>query len=339
MDNQLNNDLLQIKKKFEEMFPNYASRLEAATQQMNNETLEDTLKVEADIEAIQKEMIDRIVSDVKKVSNNDITEGFAIQLSLDKYNDLINAKGDSIETQLLRLMDSLERLKDIDKSDSEAITATILGGGLSAITAAGITYFAHCITAQEVLLPAAFGAVEFCTPAVIVGAVAIAIVLIIIPLIYFANKPAACILLVINELRQDLIFKDDKCVHGKIMETTKHIPKITETNTLGTFYSAGFFASQKKDSALIGTQYGLTLVQADIDKITFNFGVNCPLADGKNNCAVGCNQTSQSISEDAVLYQKQEYKHVQDGYEIDIKCNSAKGSVAYYIARVRYARQ
>lgn len=82
--------------------------------------------------------------------------------------------------------------------------------------------------------------------------------------------------------------------------------------------------------------HGFTLRQADIDKITFNFGVECPLAQGKNSCIAGCNQTSRSIADQAERYQKQRDSFAQDEYMVDIECNFSKGSAAYYIARIRY---
>ena len=192
------------------------------------------------------------------------------------------------------------------------------------------------MTKGDPLLPAAFATVQFCTPTVIVATIAVIIVALLIPLIYFTEKPAVCILLVINELRQDLLFKDEYCVHGKRIAVTKRIPKIASSKEGDIFYSAGLFSSQKKASALIGTQYGFTLQQEDIDKITFNFGVECPLSQGKNSCLVGCNQTSKSIAEQTDKHQKQQDTCIHNEYELEIKCHSPKGSAAYYIARIGY---
>ncbi len=335
-----------LRQGFVKLFPEQTPRLDALYIKYANASEKEVLQIEKEMELIQQEMLDEIVQKVRlsliqsenskgKSLKNEQDEGLAFQLKQELYNELIRASGDSIETKIVKLMDALQRLNNVDKSDAEAVLATIISGGFTSITVTGIMYLIKCLTAGDELLPAAFAAVQVCTPELIINAVNIVLIIILLPLIYFINKPAACILLVINELRQDLEFVDEYCIHGKKAVTTQKIPKICfKENT--PFYSAGFFAAQKKSGALIGTQYGFTLKQSDIDKVTFNFGIGCPLAKGKNNCAVGCNQTSKSIAEDADKLQKQEDLFVMDEYEIDIKCHSSSGSVAYYIARVGY---
>lgn len=335
-----------LRQGFAQIFPEQVARLDALYEKFVGASEKEVLQIEKDIALIQQKMIDEMVQDVRKsltqnMGNNNTylknnpDEGLAFQLKQEIYNELVNASGDNIETKIVKLMDALQRLNNVDKSDAEAVLTTLISGGFSAITVTGIMYLIKCLAAGDEFLPAAFAAVQFCTPELIINAVNIALIILLIPLIYFINKPAACILLVINELRQDLEFVDEYCVHGKKVITTQKIPKIFFKENIP-FYSAGFFAAQKKSGALIGTQYGFTLKQSDINKVTFNFGVGCPLAQGKNNCAVGCNQTSKSIAENAAELQKQNDIFVMNEYEIDIKCNSSGGSVAYYIARVRY---
>lgn len=327
----------QLKRQFEQLFPEQAKRLQAISDNMRQATATEKADYEAELDRIRADLFDIIGRKYGKVLGKNDDDGLAIQLRPEKYGEFVNARGSDIETKMLLLLDSLSRLQDVDKSNTDAVVATIIYGGLSAVTASAIAYITKLVTDSAMeLLPAAFATVEFCTTSTIVTAVCVVVVMLIIPLIYFVEKPAVCIALVINELRQDLVFTEDYCVHGKRVTTTSRIPKITKLASGDTLYSAGLFASQKKDSALIGTQYGFTLKQQDIDKVKFSFGMGCPLAQGKNNCAVGFDQTAKSIAEDADRYQKQSDSQVKDEYELAINCNSASGSVAYYVVRVRY---
>ncbi len=141
----------QLKQGFEKLFPAYAARLKALCKHQEMKTQAEITETEEKIEAIQKELLDRIAADLrsflekngereKDLLRDEENEGMAIQLRPEKYEELIHAKGDEIETQILKLMDEMQRLKDLETGDAEAITAAILAGGLSAITAAGIVY-------------------------------------------------------------------------------------------------------------------------------------------------------------------------------------------------------
>ncbi len=334
-----NQDIVtQLRQRFERMFPEHARRLQAISDKLAQAAESEAAGYEAELECIRADLLDAICLRYgAALGKSDADKGLAIQLRGEKYKELIGARGSDIETQLLLLLDSLSRLQDVEKGNTEAVVSTILLGGISALTASAIAYITKLVTDSAMeLLPAAFATVEFCSTTAIVSAVGVVVVAVLIPLIYFMKKPAACIALVINELRQDLVFESDYCVHGKRVTVTSSIPKVATTAEGELLCSAGLFCSQKKDSALIGTQYGFALKQLDIDRIKFSFGMGCPLAQGRNNCAVGFDQTPKSIAEEADRYQKQSDAQLKDEYALDICCNSASGSVAYYVVRVRY---
>lgn len=324
----------QLQGKFREVFPEYDQLLSQA------QTDEEISRIRDQIICGLKE---KIRKDLRKTGkaidlSNQEDDGLAIQLRPEKYKELIDARGGDIETKLLLLLDEFSRMKDLDDRSGEKLLYMLAQGGMLMATAYAIKslFQSVCECATEEMTAVLLEGVELIGVSNIVSIVICVVIDILIPLIYFIRKPAVCVLCLINELHQDLVFVEEKCIHGKRSEVTTIIPKVANGNS-GTYYSAGFFASEKKTDALIGTQYGFTVKQSDIDKIKFSFGMGCPLSEGKNNCATGFDQTADSIARDADKYQKQEDVRVNQDYKLEIRCNSASGSIAYYIGRITYA--
>ena len=193
----------QLKRRFEQLFPEQAKRLQAISDNMRQATATEKADYEAELDRIRADLFDIIGRKYGKALGKNDDDGLAIQLRPEKYGEFVNARGSDIETKMLLLLDSLSRLQDVDKSNTDAVVATIIYGGLSAVTASAIAYITKLVTDSAMeLLPAAFATVEFCTTSTIVTAVCVVVVMLIIPLIYFVEKPAVCIALVINELRQ-----------------------------------------------------------------------------------------------------------------------------------------
>lgn len=322
-----------LRNKFRKLYPEYDHILSRA------KTDDEISRIREQIVLEQKKKIEKSLKERGIKSNlKEAEEGLAIQLRPEKYQELIEARGSNIETKLLVLLDEFSRMKDLDDKSGEKFIYMLAQGGLLMATAYAIKslFTQVCNCAAEEMAAVLLEGVEVIGVRNIVGIVVCVILDILIPLIYFIRKPAVCILCLINELHQDLIFVEEKCIHGKRSEITTMIPKVANGES-GTYYSAGFFASEKKENALIGTQYGFVVRQADIDKVKFSFGMGCPLAEGKNNCAVSFDQTAESIACDADKYQKQEDIRANQDYKLEIRCNSSGGSVAYYIGRVTYA--
>lgn len=324
----LNATQRELRDRFAQIFPEYDRELRAA-------------KSDEEIEAIRM----RIAGEYRQKAKNelggndglglldDAEHGLVVTLKPEIYQDLVDARNGGIETKLLLLMDSLQRLQDVKSQSAEAIAYTLFSAGVISVTAFAAKCLIEKLILADELLPVALEGVNAVGPSICCNIVIGVIVALLIPLIYFINKPAACIMLVINELHQDLEFVEDYNVHGKRLEITDSMPRIT-VGKKGTFYSAGFFATSKCSGALIGTQYGLTLKQTDIDRIKFNFGVGCPLSQGKNNCACDYDKTAKSIAGQADEQQKQEDSMPKDRYNLSIRCNSGSGSVVYYVARI-----
>ncbi|MGN0141196.1 MAG: hypothetical protein ACI4AD_03150 [Roseburia sp.] len=328
-----NEKMKRLKNKFAELFAEYDKKLGQAKTDVEIEQIriqiieEQRQKIRENLKAEGKEHFLR----------EDEQDGLAIQLRPEEYKELVDAKGGDIETKIILLLDEFARMKDLKDGDAELLVYMLAEAGMLAVTCYVIKalFDKICGCAAEEMTAVLLEGVETIGVCNIVSVIVCVVIDLLIPLLYFVQKPAVCVLLLINELHQDLVFVEESCVHGKRTEVTKIIPKVGAGKT-GNFYSAGLFSSQKKKDALIGTQYGFVLKQEDIDKIKFSFGIGCPLSSGKNNCAVGFDQTAESIAKDADKYQRQEDVRTNRGYKLEIRCNSAKGSIAYYIGRVTY---
>ena len=165
---------VQIKTRFEQLFPEQAKRLQAISDKMRQSAADGVADYEEELDSIRADLFDTISRRYGKVlGQSDSDDGLAIQLRPEKYKDFVNAREKDIETNMLLLLDGLSRLQDVDKSNKDAVVATIVYGGFSAVTASAIAYITKLITDRAMeLLPAAFATVEFCTTTAIVTAVA-----------------------------------------------------------------------------------------------------------------------------------------------------------------------
>lgn len=274
----------------------------------------------------------------KQIILQDDSETVAVVIRESLYSQLTNARGDEIQTQLVELFDGIERLKDMGNQDTEVMAYALSNAGLAALGFAMSVQLIIDVMVGMGVDSAVVAALETIS-LVAVGVVIDLIVLSIIPILYFMSKPAACIFVVINNLDVNLEIQEEDIIHGKVNVRTKCIPAARTIKS--TIRSGGIWSSQKKDAALIGTQYGVTLKQtkgeietAEPDDTIFAIGVECPLADGDNSCAVGINKTASAIGEEVDKHRKQEVMEQNDTYKIEMWCNSGSGSVAYYICRI-----
>jgi hypothetical protein len=148
------------------------------------------------------------------------------------------------------------------------------------------------------------------------------------------SKPANCIVLIINELNDDIQFEDDYNVHGKPVTFVQDLLAVTKSKGAVVAYSAGFFTTQKRDSALYGTQYGFRLKSAE--GAVFTFGAECPLTSmyTDNNCYCAFDKSAEEAANATTDKNVQEYYAEKGDVCLSIKCNSGAGSIAYYVARI-----
>ncbi|UCX04566.1 hypothetical protein [Shewanella glacialimarina] len=321
----MSTSLHSLKSSFRSVYPEYAKLLDSA-------------KSQAEIKKLQSQFLKEAQYNLAKALNKTPEQLLAadqtapIALTQKQYENLINATGNVIEQQLHVILDGTSRLKSMEKDDPATVTAQIVISGLVAL--GGIAYKAAGteLVAGAVEAAAAYAGVEVATVGAVCAIAAIVIVAILIPIIYFMEKPANCIVLLINELDDELAFKSDANVHGKPMLMTTPIPQAVVIPGVRTVATAGFIATEKREDALVGTQYGFTFSYKNID---LTFGVECPLTGiyVDNNCYCGIGISPNDAAEKTDSTNKQSYTTSKDGITLSITCNSGSGSIAYYVAR------
>ncbi|MGN4128153.1 hypothetical protein ACMGD3_24570 [Lysinibacillus sphaericus] len=318
---------LKLKQGFRSLFPDYATKLEKASSQ------EEINKLQAIfIEERKQALADALGKDISELVASDQTA--AIPLKKETYEILINATGDDIKRQLHVIIDGLERLKGMEKDDAGLVTAQILLSGVLGIGSLAISEVVIKLAAGAAEAVAALAGVTTATVGVVVAIAALVIVAIIIPIIYFMTKPANAIVLLINELDKPLVFVDDHNIHGKPMLMTTPIPEGIEIPGVAKYPVAGLIAAEKRDKALVGTQYGFTM-QYGSTGTKFSFGVECPLTSlsTDNNCYCAIDESAKTVAERTSDKNKQFWEAEKDGVKLSIRCNSGSGSIAYYVAR------
>lgn len=314
----------KLKEGFGNLFPEYAAQLDAAGSMDELNSLYDSFVQEAR---------DNLAVALKSANSNpdDTDHTATILLKSETYKEMIGATGHRIENLVHELIDGLARLKGMDKDDAAFVTAQLmLSGALSVGTAstnATLVGLGNKLTETF----AAVAGVEAATVTVVCAVVVLVIVLIVIPILYFMKKPANCFVLLINELDAKIEVDSDFNVHGKPVLMTS---PLREGSTIGDkkFATAGLICTSKRDNALVGTQYGFVMKYKDKK---LSFGVENPLSDlgGSNNCYCSFGESAENAAKSSAKHGKQEYTASKDGIKLSIRCSSASGSNAFYIAR------
>lgn len=324
-------------ERFEQLYPEEAKAFRLAASDEEVSALQQKFVREAQQRLVEALRSSGVLQE-KLEALRDSSETVAEAIGEEVYRTLVNARGDDIETEIVKMFDEVERLKNMGSGDKEILTYAMMNGGLFALGFSMVTDLVTNILAALGLAEAIFtsleaiGSIGFC-------AVVDIIVLSIIPIIYFMTKPAACVFLVVNDLEVNLCIESEKVIHGKLNVKTKEIPASMKMSQV--VHSVGLWSTQKKNAALYGSHYAVVLNQKkskygtiEPDDTTFAISVECPLASGKNSCAVGINESLEAVAKDADDYRKQDVSAQNDTYGIEMHCNSGKGSIAYYICRI-----
>ena len=323
-----NTKLLAMRTQFEARYPDYAKRLNACTTQT---------QLQQEYQAIYEEALAKAKP---YLSADDGPTGFPVlALTPNQYQQLASATGDNIEVVVTSMLNTAKIIQP-DWSVGQT-TAQFITGGFTAMTAVGVGAFNAAIGSEAVMALAVAAGVEAVTVAGICAVVAVAIVAVIIPILYFMLKPACCFVCVLNETSQPMIWVDDYNVHGKPIGRVNQIAQAIyvppPTPGAGTYVNCGFVQTDKRDDALVGTQYGFTYRYDN--KNTVSFGTECPLTGiyVDNNCYCAINSSSQSVADQTDDHNVLTWKAAitSPSLTASIACNSGSGSVAYYIARVR----
>ncbi len=314
---------------FRTLFPQYAKELDAAKSQAEINTLHSRFVLEC-----QQKLEAALAK--SNLAGQETDQTACIPLSSETYETLIHATGDTIKNQLHVLLDGLERLKGMEDDDAGLVTAQIILSGALGVGLLSTSTVVVKLATGAVEAVAAFAGVEAATVGVVCAVVALVIVAVLIPIIYYMEKPALTIALLINELDKPLVFQDQYNVHGKPTLITTPIPNGVVIPDVGTYAVAGFIASQKRDEALVGTQYGFTM---KYDNVTLAYGMDCPLTGiyKDNNCYCAFGETAQTAAEKTDKSNVQYSEARQGNLNLSIRCNSGSGSIAYYVARAYFA--
>ncbi len=314
----------QLKDTFRRRFPEYARELDSAESEKEVFALRDGYL--ADALANLKRALREAGHD-----EEDRTAPFALTEAT--YQRLIDARGNEIKNELQRLMDGLSALSEYEHEDqaAEMTAQLIVSGGISL---GGVSQKAAAgqLAAGATEAAAAYFGVTTATVAVVAAVAVLVIVAIIIPIVYFILKPAACIVLLINELEVALELDSEYNVSGKPSLATSPIDPAVVIPDVKTVPVAGFIISEKKESALVGTQYGFVM-KAESDQLAF--GTECPLTAlyTDNNCFCDFDISAEKAAEKTEDKNKQEYEADNGKVRTSIRVNSGAGSHAYYIAR------
>ena len=321
-------ELHDFKRSFNTAYPDYCSQLDACTTEI--ELLETYEKIKEDAFTKAKPYL----------AASDDPSGFpSLAITPQQYNNLKSASGANIKMYVTAM---LNQAQVIQPSFSVGQTvATLIGGGLTAIGTIAGAAFGSGILAGMVTSIAVAAGVSAVTVAGLVTLIAVAIVAVIIPILYFMLKPACCFVLVMNETKHQLKWKDDYNVSGKPIGRTPYIePAINIPEPIegaGKYVYIGLVQTDKRDGALYGTQYGFTYTGGN-GSYNVNFGAECPLTsiyvDNNCYCEIGStseNSARQTTKKNALSYSA---KSTTPKLDTSIKCNSGSGYVAYYIARV-----
>lgn len=325
-----------LKMTFRNAYPEWAKELESANNQNEIVRLQEKFMTET-----KNKLAAMYGKSPSELDETDVTG--CIGLKPSQYKNLTKGSGEQMKDQIIALCDALTRLSKMGDYDSATVAATIAGAGLIGIGVVALGAYKIEMLASGLEDIAIIAGVTFATVAVVCTIALVCVVAIIIPIIYFMSKPAACIIVLINELDVDLITSKSNQYneHGKPQLITTPIAKVFASGTEQQRFIAGFIATTKRDNALVGTTYGIQYKLEDSDSPSFAFATECPLTTiyGGNNCYCAFDQSAKDVAETTHSLQRLSYSDTQGPLGISIRCNSYSGSVAYYVGRVYLADQ
>jgi hypothetical protein len=321
----------QFIETFRQIFPEYSEQLDKATDEDAIEALLETITSQAEAD------IEQHLSSIK-LSKTKVKHAAAIYLSPWRYQRLVKATGDQLKNELLDLINSLQALKKKQHAPAKEFASAMVTAGVPAVPPITIPATPKpplYVEAMEAGAPELTIAEESLstTPPGLVIAIIVLVIIAILVLIWFLTKPSNCIILLINETDKLIKFAGDYNVHGEPQTVTPYIPAAVQNKNDQQYRAAGFFVSKRK-TGFRGTQYGFRMSHP-IGHLAF--GACCPLttAGGPNSCFCHVGGTAEHAAIDTDKHRKQFYEDEHNSHvKTSIRCNSASGSPAYYVARV-----
>lgn len=344
--NMSDESIFRLQKKFRAIFPEEAKLLDLAKSQDEIDELQRRFidKAQQDVITSMKDA-DVSVDEIKRVSGGNFQNLPPILITNEQYLDLINASGHEIENQLHVLMDGLQRLQSLTGTkDKGLFIASMVAGGCLAFGVSTIIPALNILPVAILNLLGEIYEVSTFLVGAVLGLVTLLIFAIVLPLMHFSDKPANCIVLVINELNVPLFQVEDHNIHGHMTGATAEITPAGIDSDGNLLPSIGFMSCVKDKGSFYGSQMGFVLSidhHTHPDSIPIAFGVENPLTllYKANNCFCDFHINAKEAAESTDKNNKQECSKVHENQiAISIKCNSKSGSTAYYIARVYNTR-
>lgn len=323
MNRQVLTDV-ELKAKFEEVFPEYAQRLNTA---ITNGNLEEVYN------AIVQETQDAMIAACAGM-NDDDSSGIPAIIIDEAYKAMIEAKDGDIKYYLTYFLNTLQLVKPyLDDKDLDMVAKYFVLGGVFTLTSFGISAYINALVRGLETIEACAAALVS-TASGVASIITFVVVTALIPIIYFMEKPAVTLMMFINDLKHDIRMVEYHCKHGKLVSKIKEIKSGVKVNSR----LAGVYMTSKRDDALVGSTvaYKFQVMENGKAAKDFYIGLECPLSSiyGGNCCFASFTGNVSSICDKVHDEQKKTHHISGDGYAIDIRCNSQSGSVAYYIGRI-----
>lgn len=142
------------------------------------------------------------------------------------------------------------------------------------------------------------------------------------------------ILIVFNDLDEELILDSSYFESGEDLVETNKFPSKASVHDQS-YVSAGCFIGRSKKPSFYGVQGAFSL-RSNCSQKKFSFGFDSPLSSlyVDNNCYCCIDGSAEDACEQADNKNKLKWNDSNDVYGMEIKCNSAKCSFAYYIVRI-----
>jgi hypothetical protein len=317
----------ELKRKFTELYPKEAKALTSAKSQKEIDALLASFMVEAEknlASALGKKYEDLTDEDRQPVT----------VLTQKEYCRVKSAAGGDIRKEIRYLTTTLESLERYTNEEGKYIAATMVAGGIIAYGTIAVKAAGSSLIQGVPAHMAALAGLKAATVGVVMAIIAIVVIGIIAPLIFFMLKPAVTICLLVNEIKEEIRWNGKYNVYGKHRVGTETIPGILDFGDDEPVVHAGWYVAEKKDAELFGVQYGISLKS---ETLNMAFGMECPLTAFyvDNNCYCNFDMSAEKAAE---LTTKKNYQYDAEthksGKKIAIQVNNGAGEVAYYIARV-----
>ena len=267
-----------------------------------------------------------------------------------------NATGDRIKDLILNLVRNFQVMH---ADDTRMMTKVFMDCGLWAVGGYGIIAVVKILATLYKLTQATeayavvTGIMDIGVNVIKIG-IATVILAVLVPFFIYMSKNAGGLMIIINDTDDDLELAEYHTTHGKIIGIFKEnaaldnpkpiIPKRLPPiiNPQGKQIAkgsiqAGFFATQKNDNALVGSQGALKFSPMTSFPKGIFLGWEVPLSEGSNRLLVSADftGTTSQFSDNTNSADKQEdTANGINGGKIVGRVHSPSGSQGYYIINV-----